>query len=119
MILQFHDHGVMYKGNLTIWDDGKILNSNHTTDNSTTFEFRNVTGENQSVFSTLITISRWANFTVEYREHGSEKGTFIESIAGIENDKHTWQYYINEEYGHSASDTSSVRDGDVIVWSYE
>lgn len=119
MIIDFGGHGELHAGNLTIWKDGEFVNSEMTSNNTTIFRFDRVRGENQTVLDVLSLTAEWGNFTMDHTTHSTERGTFVESIAGVENGDLTWQYYINDEYGVLASDRKRVRDGDTIRWEYE
>ncbi len=118
LIIRFGDSGKLRAGNITVWEDGHLLSSEESGDN-TTFEFRKLKGENQTVFSALLSASECGNFSVEYSQHSFPKGVFVESIAGVENGEKNWQYYLNKEYGSRASDDMQVKDNDIIEWVYE
>ena len=117
--IEFKDHGKSYANNLTIWGGGKVFGTRPREDNTTVFEFRGVSGENQTVLDVLLRAGEWGNFTIEYTEHATQKGSFVDSIADVENGDESWRYYVNDEYGIIASDRKQVRDNDIIRWSYE
>ena len=119
LFIDFGEHGELHSGNLTIWKDGTLISSEGTANNTTIFRFDQVSGENQTVLDVLLQAGRWGNFTIDHRTHGTEKGTFVEAIADVENGERSWQYYLNDEYGVLASDRKKVRDGDIIRWEYE
>jgi len=119
LYIDFGDSGRLYTGNLTVWENGGIVSSTGTENNTTTFEFRGISGENLSVLSVLMKGAEWGNFTVHYSRHFSPEGVFIESICGVENDQKNWQYYINGEYGVRSCDSMPVRNGDIIRWVYK
>jgi len=119
MIIRFGDHGILHAGNTTVWEDGEFISSTTSPDNSTSYEFYGLKGENQTVFSVLMLSSQIGNFSVDYSEHMIQTGTFVESIAGIENGEKDWQYYLNGEYGTIASDRKPAKEKDIVEWTYE
>jgi len=119
VIIRFNDSGKLYKGNITEWKEGRLEGSQPSGDNTTTFEFHSVQGENQTVFSVLRIAAEWGNFTIGYRDFNTPKGVFVESIAGVENGEYHWQYYLNDVYGVRGSDSKAVGDGDIVIWAHE
>jgi hypothetical protein len=116
--IDFGDQGQLHRSNHTIWESGTFVSSEPTTNDSTMFEFRNVLGENQTVFALLTSVSDWGNFTIEFSDYSSQDGKFIDAIAGVENQEASWEYSINGEYGVKACDLRKVADGDIIIWKY-
>lgn len=119
LIIDFRSHGELHRHNLTIWRNGKMLDSQASPDNTTRFEFHGLGGENLTVFDVLREAAAWGNFTIRHSTHKTQAGIFLDSLAGVENSDNSWQYYVNDEYGITAADRKPVHDGDVIRWVYE
>lgn len=47
-------------------------------------------------------------------------GTFVASIAGVENGRNelNWLYWVNDDYANMASNVYYLEDGDVVLWKY-
>ena len=119
LIIRFEENGELHEGNHTIWEGGVIVSSETTMDNSTIFEFPELSGENQTVFSVLKQASIIANFSVEYSFPATQQDIFVDSIAKVDNGEGNWQYYLNGEYGIKASNNVQLKNDDLVEWKYE
>lgn len=118
LIIDFGDSGSLHKENITVWENGRIVSSVRSEDNSTVFEFRRLPGENMTVFDVLVEASHWGNFSLEYTDHDFPEGKYIDSIADVENGEKDWEYSVNGVYGERACDRKFVNDEDIIEWKY-
>lgn len=80
-------------------------------------------GEKQTVFDVLKDLSSSKGFDLRYNYDFPQYGVFIESIAGIDNEKtnggKAWQYWINGKLGEVAVDKEELKLGDKIEWIYK
>jgi hypothetical protein len=58
---------------------------------------------------------------VEYINWQGYDAVFVSSINETKNgeDDMWWQYYVNGEYGETASDKKEIFDGDYVEWRFE
>lgn len=80
-------------------------------------------GEKQTVFDVLKDLSQTKGFDLKYNNNYPQYGVFIESIAGIANEKtnggKAWQFWINGKLGEAAADKQELKAGDKIEWIYK
>jgi hypothetical protein len=109
-----------YAGSVTEWmPDGHgnwSLTSRNATDGKAVYIIHNLTAK--TALGALLAGATAAGF--EVRHHSESMGTFVESIAGIENGRggRYWSYYVDGEYGTVSSDRADLSGGDTVRWVY-
>lgn len=80
-------------------------------------------GEKQTVFDVLKDMSSTKLFDLKYNYDYPQYGVFIESIAGMDNEKtnggKAWQFWINGKLGEVGADKQELKAGDKIEWIYK
>ena len=109
-----------YAGNVTEWTpDGQgnwSLTSRNATDSKSVYIVHNLTAS--TALGALLAGATAAG--VEVRHHTESMGSFVDSVAGVENGRsgYYWSYYVNGEYGTVSSDRADLSGGDTVRWVY-
>lgn len=109
----------LHPGNITTWKklDGEWRYQTNSSGGSV-WRFENMSSPGSSVIDCLKMAVKLAGFNIETHEY--IYGTFVESIAGVENGRndHNWLYRVEGEFANIAADRYHLDDGDEIEWRY-
>jgi len=100
----------------SVADGGWSISLANSTDGSTIYIVRGVNAS--TALGALLVGGDVGQFEVRHRTEAM--GSFVESVAGVENgrDGHYWSYYIDGEYGAVASDRAGLSSGQAVRWVY-
>lgn len=113
------EKGPVNPENLTTWEfDGEKWNVTISPSDNTVWRFMNVSSSSGTVLDCLVNALEIVDGEIVTSQY--IYGTFVASIAGIENGRNelNWLYWVNDDYANMASNVYYLEKGDVVLWKY-